>query len=284
MLHTRSHVESAGINSGTDKVRQHAYERFYPGFFRDSYRDGGIIEIGYGAGESIGFWKELFPSSHLYILDRDQEFSGEGYDVIKCDQSSEEDLSYIAKLLSGKDIRLIIDDGSHIPEHQIKSYNILFHELLNNGGCYIIEDIECSYWRYGSCYGYPTKYGLNSRHSLVRKARHLPSWINREFLAAKEKKELSRRLTSYGFSIAAISEISSIQFCHNCIAFHKCEDGDQAIMDRRYRNSWNVEPSLPGISLTYFPWLPLPLGSIACRLIGMLVSCKERLPAKRRDD
>lgn len=36
---------------------------------------------------------------------------------------------------------LIIDDGSHVPEHQIESFNVLF-EYLNSGGLYVIEDLH----------------------------------------------------------------------------------------------------------------------------------------------
>jgi len=40
----------------------------------------------------------------------------------------------------------INDDGSHVPEHQLFSFDYLFHELLMPGGTYIIEDVETSYW------------------------------------------------------------------------------------------------------------------------------------------
>jgi len=40
---------------------------------------------------------------------------------------------------------IIIDDGSHIPEHQIRTFVHLF-PYVSPGGLYILEDIETSYW------------------------------------------------------------------------------------------------------------------------------------------
>ncbi len=40
---------------------------------------------------------------------------------------------------------IIIDDGSHVPQHQIISLACLLR-ALNPGGLYIIEDLKTSYW------------------------------------------------------------------------------------------------------------------------------------------
>ena len=40
---------------------------------------------------------------------------------------------------------LIMDDGSHINEHVIKSFEFLFPKL-KKGGIYVIEDTQTSYW------------------------------------------------------------------------------------------------------------------------------------------
>ena len=37
---------------------------------------------------------------------------------------------------------IIIDDGSHLREDQLSSFKILFDKYLNDGGIYIIEDIN----------------------------------------------------------------------------------------------------------------------------------------------
>ena len=40
---------------------------------------------------------------------------------------------------------IIIDDGSHLNEHVIRTFEILF-PLLEMGGIYVIEDVQTSYW------------------------------------------------------------------------------------------------------------------------------------------
>ncbi|MFK7058789.1 CmcI family methyltransferase [Flavobacterium oreochromis] len=41
---------------------------------------------------------------------------------------------------------LIIDDGSHINDHVIKTFEYLFPRL-KKGGYYVIEDTQTSYWK-----------------------------------------------------------------------------------------------------------------------------------------
>src|SRR4051794_15880203 len=40
---------------------------------------------------------------------------------------------------------IVVDDGSHQPPHVIESFQILF-PMLVDGGVYVIEDIQTSYW------------------------------------------------------------------------------------------------------------------------------------------
>ena len=50
-----------------------------------------------------------------------------------------------------------MEDASHVAEHQLSTFYFLFKELLLPGGVYIIEDVECSYWKPKSkIYGYET--------------------------------------------------------------------------------------------------------------------------------
>ncbi len=241
-LLSRSKVEEAGISAGTDKVCHHAYHRFYADFLAGFDGNGSIVEIGYGKGKSIGFWKSLYPSAFLYVIDRDVELEGDGFKVLKYDQSSNSQLNELQNFLQGKDVAVIIDDGSHIPEHQLKTFNNLFG-VLNQKGIYIIEDTECSYWRYGNCYGYKTRYGLKSSLSLVNKMRSLPHWINRGFLARRERLCLARSLRNMGFCLNALGSIGSISFAHNCVAVLKCLNGDEQYTSQDYRYIDHVQPN-----------------------------------------
>ena len=233
---TRSAVEIAGIVSGTDKVSQHGYQRFYANFLAQYDGHGSIIEIGYGKGESVQFWKKLYPSAFLYVADKDVAATGDGFEVVKVDQSSKDQLAGFSAFLSDKNAKVIIDDGSHIPEHQLLSFNVMF-DVLEFGGVYIVEDIECSYWKRGTCYGYPTEYGSGSSGSLIRKLLKLSNWINREFLSSADVTALKSELVASGFELGVLENVASISFAHNCVAIYKGLLGDEKYANRPYLHS-----------------------------------------------
>ena len=232
---SRDEIKLAGDLSGTDKVTHHGYERFYSDFLNRFKISNQILEIGYGEGQSIKFWKQIFPNSFLNIIDLNKSEIGNGYKVFKCDQSSLMDLKKIQKELESQSIDLIVDDGSHIPEHIILTFNLFFKSLLNENCVYIIEDTETSYWTKTTCYGYPANYGIYSKKSVVNSFSILTHWLNREFLREKQKKKLERKIKSLGFNIEAVNLISSITFGHNCICVSKKSKNDSKYVDRDYR-------------------------------------------------
>ena len=85
---------------------------------------------------SVKMWEEYFPNATIYGFDIDQKctkFENGRVKIIIGDQNKLEDL----KKIPG-DLDVIIDDGSHVEEHVIKTFNYLFTEKLNIGGKYII--------------------------------------------------------------------------------------------------------------------------------------------------
>jgi hypothetical protein len=60
---------------------------------------------------------------------------------------SQEDTEFLSSVISefGK-FDIIIDDGSHVSSHMIRSFNFLFKDGLNDGGVYFAEDTNTSYW------------------------------------------------------------------------------------------------------------------------------------------
>ncbi len=232
---TRDLIKNAGIKSKTDKILHHGYERFYSDFFSKFDLKKNILEIGYGSGQSINFWKSLFPNSFLYVLDKEFKFNNEEYMVMKCDQSSKQDLEEVSLKLKQKKIGLILDDGSHIPEHQIKTFNILFDQVLDEGGIYIIEDIETSYWRNHECYGYKTNYGISSSKSIIVCFSKLLNWINREFLSMWDIQIVTNQIIKSGFNINSVKMIESISFGHNCICISKMRKEDLKYNEINYR-------------------------------------------------
>jgi hypothetical protein len=214
----KDNMHSLGLKYGNDKVTHHRYDLIYPNYllpFKNSKLK--MLEIGLGTytadtGFSRNMWKEYFPKSTVYVMDLNHEFEDELGRVIQGDQSSLNDLKKVSEICGPLDF--IIDDGSHHPEHQLKTFDLLFTQNLKLGGLYIIEDIECSYWDpKAAVYNYETGY-LN----IVDFFSKLLHSINYEF---------SRTENKYN--------ISQIIFGKNCIIVKKQTEEEIELDKRTYR-------------------------------------------------
>lgn len=232
---SRQIFEQAANESGTDKCQVHGYQRFYPLFLSQLNREEKftILEIGYGSGASVAMWKSLFPNADLVCVDKNISQSGDGYVVIMADQ--EDPVAMLREI--GKPeapVRLVIDDGSHHPQHQLASFSLLFESILEPGGFYIIEDIETSYWLTGNLYGNEMRFGLFCRWSAMEALKLAADYVNRSFLAPEDRGVLEYSMMMSGLSPASAQAISTVTFGHNCAVLTKMEDGDMAIAERPY--------------------------------------------------
>ena len=133
--------------------RKHNYTEFY-GPLLNHLRDQPIrlLEIGVRWGGSIVMWKEFFPNGEIYgvdlnfrgihaplkkHMDWNRDDRGKGVNLIDGDAYSK---SFADKHFSDIGFDVIIDDGSHKTEHQIKFFNIYRH-FLSEGGYLMCEDI-----------------------------------------------------------------------------------------------------------------------------------------------
>ena len=187
----------------------------------------GILEIGIEQGieesKSLALWLSYFPAAFIYGIDYslfDDHVAGNRFKLFKVDQSKLFQLQIIVKEQLKHSIFLIIDDGSHVPEHQILRFNYLFTECLEAGGTYIIEDIETSYWQNGILYGYNFRYGYLHGNSAVEAFKKLADDVNYEFLAPEVRKLHELNIESK-FSSKTRAAVSSITFSMNCIIITK---------------------------------------------------------------
>jgi SAM-dependent methyltransferase len=107
-----------------------------------------ILEIGVLGGGSIELWLKYFGEGTQVIgVDIDPRCLEYKYDgnaqVIMGDQNSPE--FWDEFLDKHTDFDIIIDDGSHIMEHQILTLQKTFPHL-KTGGVFICEDTHTSYW------------------------------------------------------------------------------------------------------------------------------------------
>jgi hypothetical protein len=125
---------------GTDKNTCHSYVATYESVF-SPFRDKHITltEIGVSGGYSIQTWLEYFPNAIINAIDINWHTCnfndwGSRVNKIHCDATTKDVLNFVTST------DIIVDDGSHYPEHQIASFDLLY-PILNVGGVYVIEDI-----------------------------------------------------------------------------------------------------------------------------------------------
>ena len=232
-------------NSQSDKFDPHGYYRYYSRYVNQyiplvnkSPNKYAMLEIGIQRGLSVQMWLDVF-SHHIFVFGLDDQLGtkGDKYEIFKADQSIKENMMYVYDQIqssSSRDIFLIVDDGSHHPQHQVDSFDYFFSELLLPGGTYIIEDIETSYWRHLSQEG-TSNYGYKHPKSAIESFKYLADDINYEFLW-DEDREKQDKLLHYVFSEKTRRLVSSVTFGHNCIIIVKKSLEETVVFsDRLYR-------------------------------------------------
>jgi hypothetical protein len=103
---------------------------------------GGIVSHGYKTGNSLKCWSEYFPNANIFGIDiyQHNELNTDRITTFVADQSSEIDLLKVMNSIN-KNIDIIIDDGSHLGEHQSFSFMII-NKYLTKNGIYVIEDVQ----------------------------------------------------------------------------------------------------------------------------------------------
>lgn len=220
------------IRYKTDKVTHHGYQRFYD-FFLLPYKNKefNFFEIGVDSGRSLKTWNDFFTKANIYGMDINMGYEHERGTIFQGDQSDKKDLRKIIKTI--KNAEFIIDDGSHVPEHQLDTFNFLFSKMLSPGGIYIIEDIETSYWQKAELYGYEIDAGYDAENNIVKIFRDIVDIVNREFLLDKHIKFIKKHSL---IEADNLKYISFIMFGQNCIIIKKMDEEEYTRYGtRKYR-------------------------------------------------
>jgi len=95
---------------------------------------------GYAPGGSLRAWRDYFPKGQIMGCDiqLDTQFTEDRITTAIADSSSKEQLDAV---LGDRQFDIILDDGCHYDEIQVKTLKNLFHRV-KPGGFYIIEDIQ----------------------------------------------------------------------------------------------------------------------------------------------
>jgi len=129
-------LHEIGLKHGTDKATFHNYCDFYERHL-DRNSITSLLELGIFKGASLKMWREWLPAAAAV----------EGWDIApiqvpRCmiQQVDCSSISAMTKAIAGRRFNLIVDDASHIWEHQRAAFKALFPFC----DTYIIEDIHTS--------------------------------------------------------------------------------------------------------------------------------------------
>lgn len=134
----------------TDRIanKWHHYLEVYDRHL-SSYRNKpvNILELGVFQGGSLQVWRRyLGQKAILHGIDIDERCALIDDPDLKIHIGSQTDTDLLGRIANEMGaIDVIIDDASHISEHQIASFEFLY-PLLAPNGIYIVEDVHCSYW------------------------------------------------------------------------------------------------------------------------------------------
>jgi hypothetical protein len=106
-----------------------------------------MLEIGVFGGGSLEMWKDcLGEGAQIIGLDINPECKAHGQDSVEIFIGSQDDPLVIDSILAKHPrIDIVLDDGSHINAHMIKTFELLYHRIHPHG-VYMVEDTHTCYW------------------------------------------------------------------------------------------------------------------------------------------
>jgi demethylmacrocin O-methyltransferase len=211
---------------GTDKTGHHWYTPHYMNHLKKfKNRKIKLLEIGVGGyknpdvgGNSLRMWKKYFPFGKIYAIDIYDKSSLQE-NRIKIYHGSQVDKDFLEKTSNEiGSFDIIIDDGSHLNEHMIETFKILFPKL-KDGGIYAVEDLQTSYWEE---YGGDSK-NLNNPKTAMNFIKSLTDSLNYQEIRDEEYKE-----TYFD------KKIVSIHFYHNLVFIEKGNNNEKTKRDKKH--------------------------------------------------
>lgn len=127
---------------GTDKIISHSYDKVYDELFQ-SYEHScrTLLEIGFASGFSLVSYAEYFKQAVIYGID----IQDKRHNIVKACPNIN---VYIGDATKEETIKafpfefdIIVEDGSHLPEHQIQHFKD-YSVYVKSGGVYVIEDVH----------------------------------------------------------------------------------------------------------------------------------------------
>ena len=151
----------------SDKFYWHRYLDAYAPAFRRLGDASLVVEFGVLRGDSVAWLAECFPQATVFGVDivppRAEWPVSPRITYLRADQGDRGAIGALLERLPGRP-DLIVEDGSHVPRHQVNCLVEGFSRL-RPGGLYVLEDIGTSHPRHESRAG--EKPAPNGLHVLL---------------------------------------------------------------------------------------------------------------------
>jgi len=130
-------------DKGTEHYEKHGYTQVYDMYIPETGRYI-LLEIGIWHGDSLRMWREYNPELDIHAVDIDPNVHNHvsGFNIYIGDQSDKQFMKGVIDKSGAP--HFIIDDGSHVGDHIVASFKILWEDL-RVGGYYFIEDLHAGH-------------------------------------------------------------------------------------------------------------------------------------------
>ncbi len=109
-----------------------------------------MLEIGVAHGGSLKIWRRFLHSESTIVgidIDPACAKSEDAESRVYVRIGAQQDEAFLRRVIDEfGPFDVILDDGSHMASHTVKSFRFLFLNALTSGGTYLVEDLHTSYW------------------------------------------------------------------------------------------------------------------------------------------
>lgn len=200
----RNSFDQIKLRADKWKLYFDVYEKYFSKFKNNSPT---FVEVGVQAGGSIEGWVNYFDKeSKIYGVDINPLIKKvNGAEIIIGDQN--DPLFWYNFIEKIGPIDCFLDDGSHIFEHQINTFNYVWPNIKQNG-VYICEDTCTSYWK---------SFGgkLKAPHTFIEYAKKMVDYLHIEHVEQND-------LIFYDqYLVELTKDIGEIHFYNSQVVFVK---------------------------------------------------------------
>jgi cephalosporin hydroxylase len=137
------------LNNGYKRLHKwmHYFDAYEHHFRRFRNKRPTVLEIGVFGGGSLAMWSEYFGDGcNIIGVDIKPECKQHERGNVKIYIGSQDDPALLNQIVSENGlIDIVIDDGSHMMDHMISTFEHLYQKI-SPMGIYFIEDTHTCYW------------------------------------------------------------------------------------------------------------------------------------------